>query len=59
VPDFALVTGTPARLAGWMSPAGDRLDFDERGFATCGQTGERFALVDGATRVVRASPDAR
>jgi UDP-2-acetamido-3-amino-2,3-dideoxy-glucuronate N-acetyltransferase len=57
VPDFALVVGSPARVAGWMSPHGERLAFDPEGRARCPATGEGFLrvdLVDGASRVVRA-----
>lgn len=52
VPDFALVLGTPARLAGWMSRHGQRLDLPLRAeagrvlTATCPATGERYRLVD-------------
>jgi UDP-2-acetamido-3-amino-2,3-dideoxy-glucuronate N-acetyltransferase len=47
VPDFALMLGVPARLAGWMSRHGERLEFvgDQ---ATCPATGERYLLRDGA-----------
>lgn len=46
VPPYALVLGAPARLAGWMSAAGHRLDFDDAGFAKC-PTGEVYRLIDG------------
>jgi UDP-2-acetamido-3-amino-2,3-dideoxy-glucuronate N-acetyltransferase len=32
VPDYALMTGNPARQTGWVSESGCRLDFDEKGF---------------------------
>ncbi len=36
VPDYALVVGVPARIAGWMCRcAAARLDFDSEGHATC------------------------
>lgn len=35
VPDFALVIGCPARVVGWVSEAGSRLEFDENGLAFC------------------------
>jgi UDP-2-acetamido-3-amino-2,3-dideoxy-glucuronate N-acetyltransferase len=44
VPDFALVMGTPARQAGWMSRHGERLTLDEAGRATCPATGERYRM---------------
>ncbi len=47
VPDFALVMGNPARLAGWMSEAGEKLYFDADGFAVCSKSGKRYRLRDG------------
>jgi len=40
VPDFALVTGIPARRAGWVSRLGRRLGAD----LTCPDSGERYRL---------------
>jgi UDP-2-acetamido-3-amino-2,3-dideoxy-glucuronate N-acetyltransferase len=39
VPDYALVVGSPARIIGYVSEAGERLRFDERRKATCPRTG--------------------
>jgi len=47
VPAFALVVGNPARRIGWMSAAGQRLEFDAKGRATCPQTGELYRLTEG------------
>jgi UDP-2-acetamido-3-amino-2,3-dideoxy-glucuronate N-acetyltransferase len=47
VPDFALVQGTPARPAGWMSRHGERLELDEHGVARCPATNETYHLVSG------------
>ena len=46
VPDFALVTGVPARRTGWMSRHGERLELPVRGEgeARCPATGERYRL---------------
>jgi len=46
VPDFALVTGVPARQIGWMSCHGERLRFVD-GEADCPATGERYLLRAG------------
>lgn len=51
VPDFALMLGVPARLAGWMSRHGERLDFVD-GAATCVVTGEKYVLRDGVCALV-------
>ncbi len=48
VPDHALVTGVPARVTGWMSEYGARLDFDDQGVATCPATKQRYRLDAGA-----------
>ena len=45
---YALMVGNPARQIGWMSRAGGRLNFDEKGEATCPENGERYRLVDGS-----------
>lgn len=46
VPDFALMSGVPARQTGWMSAAGHKLDLPLRGETTacCPGTGERYRL---------------
>lgn len=50
VPPHALVLGVPARVAGWMSRHGERLNLpahglgDEPLWATCSATGERYCL---------------
>jgi UDP-2-acetamido-3-amino-2,3-dideoxy-glucuronate N-acetyltransferase len=53
VPDFALMVGVPARLAGWMSRHGERLalPLEGDGEAVCQATGERYLLRDGVCRV--------
>ncbi len=44
IPAYALVVGNPARQIGWMSEYGHRLNFDEKGFATCPESGEKYQL---------------
>jgi UDP-2-acetamido-3-amino-2,3-dideoxy-glucuronate N-acetyltransferase len=44
VKDFALVTGNPARQTGWMSKAGMKLQFDERGIAFCQDSQSTYKL---------------
>jgi UDP-2-acetamido-3-amino-2,3-dideoxy-glucuronate N-acetyltransferase len=46
VPDYALVVGTPARIIGWVSEAGKRLEFDENGYAFC-EKSQRKYYFDG------------
>lgn len=44
VKPYALVVGNPARQIGWMSEFGHRLEFDNQGFATCPESGEKYQL---------------
>jgi UDP-2-acetamido-3-amino-2,3-dideoxy-glucuronate N-acetyltransferase len=44
VPDYALMTGNPARQSGWMSEHGAKLSFDISGKASCPITGEEYIL---------------
>ncbi|HEY7751156.1 MAG TPA: acyltransferase [Ignavibacteriaceae bacterium] len=46
VPDFALVVGTPAKIIGWVSEAGKRLEFNEKGFANCERSGKKYQLIN-------------
>lgn len=50
VPDYALVTGNPARQTGWVSEHGCPLDFDEKGLAVCPESGQRYQLLDNQVR---------
>lgn len=47
VKPYALVVGNPARQTGWMSEFGHKLGFDEKGFAICPESGERYRLKNG------------
>ncbi|MBQ7448635.1 MAG: N-acetyltransferase [Paludibacteraceae bacterium] len=47
IPAYALVVGNPARQIGWVSRYGEKLHFDDNGFATCPATGEKYQLKDG------------
>ncbi|NUM82150.1 N-acetyltransferase [bacterium] len=44
VPDFALVVGNPGRIVGWMSEAGQRLNFDKEGQAYCERSKKKYQL---------------
>lgn len=41
---YALVVGNPARHIGWMSEYGHRLEFNDEGFATCPESGDKYQL---------------
>ena len=42
VPDFALVVGNPAKIKGWFSEAGKKLEFDKNGIAKCEKSGKTY-----------------
>lgn len=44
VPDFALMAGVPAKQIGWVSKAGNRLEFDVDGVAVDAQDGSKYRL---------------
>jgi UDP-2-acetamido-3-amino-2,3-dideoxy-glucuronate N-acetyltransferase len=53
VKPFALVVGNPARHAGWMSEFGHKLIFDNKGFAVCPESGDRYHLENGnVTKII-------
>lgn len=45
VPSYALVMGVPARVVGWMSRHGERLEFGPDDVAVCPATGDRYRRV--------------
>ncbi len=47
IPDYALVIGNPARQTGWMSEFGSKLNFDQDGYATCPDSGEKYIFKNG------------
>jgi UDP-2-acetamido-3-amino-2,3-dideoxy-glucuronate N-acetyltransferase len=47
VKPYSLVVGNPARQTGWMSEFGHKLIFDDKGFAICPESGERYRLEHG------------
>lgn len=46
IPDFAQVVGNPARIVGWRSEAGTKLQFDKDGFAKCDKSGKTYKYVE-------------
>ncbi len=52
IPDFALVVGNPARIVGWVSEAGRKLKFDDKGFAFCEKSQKRYKLENGKVKEV-------
>lgn len=52
IPDFALVVGNPARIVGWLSEAGQKLKFDEKGIAVCEKSGKKYKMENGIVEEV-------
>ncbi|MDR2809234.1 MAG: N-acetyltransferase [Tannerellaceae bacterium] len=52
VPCYALMIGNPSRQTGWVSEYGCRLDFDEKGLASCAESGELYRFTDGKVRKI-------
>ena len=52
IPDFAVAVGNPVRCIGWVSEAGNRLNFNEEGVAQCGADGSRYTLVDNKVKLI-------
>lgn len=52
VPDYALVTGNPARQKGWMSAHGGKLIFDSKGHAVCDVSGIGYKLSGGKVQPI-------
>ncbi len=46
IPDYALVVGNPAKIIGWLSEAGEKLNFDSNGIALCSRTEKKYKLVN-------------
>jgi len=52
VPDFALVVGTPAKIIGWVSEAGKKLEFDKNGVAHCEKSGHNYKLENDKVTIL-------
>ena len=50
---YALVVGNPSKQIGWISEFGHRLEFDEKGYATCKESAENYQLINN--KVVKIS----
>jgi len=53
VPAYALIVGNPGKQIGWMSEYGHRLYFDEKGWATCSETGEKYILQNNVVSKIK------
>ncbi len=50
---YALVVGNPSKQIGWVSEFGHKLTFNDEGFATCKESGEKYQLLKNTvTKVI-------
>lgn len=49
---YALMVGVPARQIGWVSKAGNRLEFDANGEAVDEFDGSKYAIIDGKVKEI-------
>lgn len=49
---YALVVGNPSKKIGWVSEFGHRLKFNEKGFATCKESGEEYQLSQNSVKKI-------
>ena len=54
VPDYALVVGNPAKIIGWYSEAGEKMEFDDNGVFVSPRTGITYRLVEGVVVTVNS-----
>ncbi len=47
IPDYALVVGNPGKIIGWVSEAGTKLIFDDKGFAYCEKSHKKYKIENG------------
>lgn len=52
VPDFALLTGVPAKQIGWVSRLGHRLLLNDQGEAICPESTEAYKFEHGMLKIV-------
>lgn len=52
VPDYALVVGNPGKIINWVSDAGSKLKFDEKGIALCEKTNKKYKFEDGLVKEI-------
>jgi len=52
IPDYALVVGNPAKQIGWVSEAGQKLVFDQHGYAFCNKSNKKYKLENNTVTEV-------
>lgn len=57
IPDYALVTGNPAKVVGWVCQCGNRIEFKASGEGTCKECGMVYTKVGNSVRPYRVESD--
>ncbi|MGE5379211.1 MAG: acyltransferase [Candidatus Aminicenantes bacterium] len=52
VPDYALIIGNPGRIAGWVSEAGKKLQFNKDGIAHCEKSGKTYKFDNNSVKEI-------
>ena len=52
VPDYALVIGIPAKIVGWFSEAGEKMNFDKHGIYECKKSGKIHKYKNNLVREI-------
>ncbi|MGE5402758.1 MAG: acyltransferase [Ignavibacteriales bacterium] len=52
VPDYALIIGNPGRIAGWVSEAGKKLQFNKDGIAHCEKSGKTYKFENNSVKEI-------
>ena len=53
IPAHALVVGTPGKIVGWVDQEGNRLEFNQKGFSTCG----KYKLINNVLKKYKVNTD--
>jgi len=53
LPDYSLWVGNPAKQIGWMSEFGQKLIFDEQGYAICSESNEKYKLEKNKVKKIK------
>lgn len=53
VPDYALLVGNPAQQIGWVSEFGERLQFDDNGWARCNGDNSEYQLENNTVKKIK------
>ena len=53
VPAHALVIGNPGKIVGWVDQEGNRLEFNQKGFSTCG----KYKLINNVLKKNKVGTD--